>query len=169
MLLIFVSLMRDVGHINTYQLRREIMIKSYKIALIVLGILSIPYQDLSAQTAVACQPGASPQWKSGWCDFGTPVSFNQGERLRLAVGGSAKQIIVRLLPRGTDSNTTIGVYPTLLNVPENRFVEFTVPNNTSDIVQISVHGGPNPFGQYPINPGNGPATISGVERLPETQ
>ncbi len=146
--------------------RRYIMLKTVRNTLKVLVIFSIAPSNLLAQTVVvACQPGSSPHWKSGWCDFASPVEFKQGERLRLAIGGSAKKIIVRLLPKGADPNTTIGVFPTFLTVPQSRLVDFTIPHNAPNTVQISVHGGPNPFGQYPINAGNGPATISGVERL----
>lgn len=136
------------------------------VLLIALAVPVIIPSALQAQTAVACQPGSSPQWGSGWCDFPSPVAFQKGERLRLAIGGSATKIIVRLLPKGIDPNTTVGVIPTSFTVPSTRLLEVTMPHDAPAIVQISVHGGPNPWGQYPLGAGNGPATISGVERLP---
>jgi len=141
------------------------VIRVAKTALIAFAVWAIAPLSIRAQTAVACQPGISLQWSSGWCDFGTAVAFKKGERLRLAVGGSAKKIIVRLLPKEADPNTTIGVIPTPFTVPANRFLVLTVPYDAPATVQISVHGGQSPWGQYPLGAGNGPATISGVERL----
>src|SRR5436190_527045 len=97
------------------------------------------------QTLVACKTGASLQFGAGWCDFATPVNFRKGERLRLAIGGSATRIIVRLLPKGYDPGTPIGVIPTPFTIPQNRLVEVVVPYEASEIVQISVHGGPSPW------------------------
>jgi hypothetical protein len=131
-----------------------------------LAVLFFASTDSRAQTALACQPGSLPQYGSGWCEFASPVAFKKGERLRLALGGSASKIIVRLLPKGADPNTTIGVIPTVFTVPRSRFLEVTVPHDAPATVQISVHGGTNPWGQYPLGAGNGAATISGVERLP---
>jgi hypothetical protein len=129
-----------------------------------LAILFVAISSLNAQT-LSCRPGASPQWGSGWCDFSTPVNFKKGERLRLAVGGSAKKVIVRLLQKGGDATTPNGVIPTAFPVPESRFLEITVPSDLRSIVQISVHGGPSPWNQYPLGAQNGLATITGVERL----
>lgn len=142
------------------------MIRTVGSVLTALAIWFVAPSGLQAQTAVACQPGVSPQWSSGWCDFSTPVAFKKGERLRLAVGGAATKVIVRLLPKGGDPNTTIGVIPTPFTVPQDRFLVVTVPSDAPTIIQISVHGGKSPWGQYPLGVGNGPATISGVERLP---
>lgn len=141
------------------------MIQVAKSALMAVTVLLIVSLSLRAQTSIACQPGVSPQWGSGWCDFGTSVAFKKGERLRLSIGGSAKRIIVRLLPKGADPNTTTGVIPTAFTVPSDRLLVLTVPYDAPATVQISVHGGQSPWGQYPLGAGNGPATISGVERL----
>jgi hypothetical protein len=123
-----------------------------------------------AQVAVPCTPGAAPQWSSGWCDFASPTKFAKGERLRLAVGGSATKIIVRLLPlsgKGRE-DTSMGAIPTPMSVPPSRFIELTVPYDATDITQISVHGGAKPWNLYDLGAGNGPATITGVERMPST-
>lgn len=142
------------------------MIRDARSVLLALAVSFIAPSGLQAQSAVACQPDVSPQRSSGWCDFSTPVAFKKGERLRLAVGGSAKKVIVRLLPKGGDPNTTLGVIPTPFTVPPDRFLVVTVPSDAPAIIQISIHGGKNPWGQYPLAAGNGAATISGVERLP---
>lgn len=139
------------------------------LALLLVGVLFTLFTtQVVAQDSVPCTPDAAPQWGCGWCDFATPVSFAKGERLRLAVGGSATKIIVRFLPisgKGKEA-TPIGALPAPYEVPESRFVEVVVPYDTSPIIQISVHGGLNPWNQYPLVAGNGPATLTSVERLP---
>lgn len=138
--------------------------------ILVTVVFTLVTTQVAAQGALTCTPGAAPQWGSGWCDFSTPVRFAKGERLRLAVGGSAMKIIVRFLPmsgKGKE-DTPIGVIPVPYAVPQSRLVEVVVPHDTSGIIQISVHGGPNPWNQYPLGAGNGPATLTGVERLPGT-
>jgi hypothetical protein len=142
------------------------VIRTVSSVLIALAVWSVAPLGLRAQTAVACRPHISAEEHSGWCDFDTPVAFKKGERLRLAVGGTARKIILRLLPKGADPNTTTGVIPTPFTIPSDRFLVVTVPYDVSATVQISVHGGQNPWGQYSLGAGNGPATISGVERLP---
>jgi len=130
-----------------------------------LACLIATVSTVHAQTSIACQPGMSAQWRSGWCDFPSPVDFKKGERLRLAIGGSATKVIVRLLPKGADPNTPIGVIPAPYTVPQSRFIELVVPNDAATVEQISVHGGPSPWDQYPLGAGNGPATLTGVGRL----
>lgn len=140
--------------------------KSAAVGAITVAFAFVIGSGLRAQTAVACTPGAAIQFGSGWCRFSVAVDFKKGERLRLAIGGSATKILVRLLPRGADAATPIGVIPTPVSVPSNRFVEMIVPYDAATTDQISVHGGPNPWEQYPLGAGNGPATITGVEKLP---
>lgn len=141
------------------------MIRGASTFLVAAAFVLFAAFGVRAQTPVACTPGASPQWSSGWCDFATPVTFKKGEHLRLAVGGSATKIVVRLLPKGGNTDAPIGVIPTPFAIPLNRFVEVVVPYDALTITQISVHGGPNPWNQYPLGAGNGTATITGVERL----
>lgn len=128
-----------------------------------------PPSQLGAQVAIACQPGASPQYGSGWCEFTNAVDLKKGERIRLAVGGAAQRVIVRLLPKGADPTTTVGVIPTVMTVPTTRFLEITLPYDAPLTIQISVHGGASPWNQYPLGPNNGAATISGMERLSSPQ
>jgi hypothetical protein len=46
-------------------------------------------------------------------------------------------------------------------VPENRIVEVTLNEDRKGIIQISVHGGENPFDEYRLA-GNGPAKLEEV-------
>jgi len=107
--------------------------------------------------------GASDHWGSGWLDLKSSKDFKKGDTLRIKVGGTAKKILVRLLARGEDPNLPVGILGAAREVPGNRTVEVKLDSDYKDIVQISVHGGPNPWGQFPLGGGNGPATIESVE------
>ena len=109
--------------------------------------------------------GASPQYASGWIDFPQPVDFAKGDRLRLVIGGSATKILLRMLSKGHSRDSSEGLLGGVIDVPKTRVVELTLGENRAQVVQISVHGGPNPWGKFPL-PGNGPATLQAVERLP---
>lgn len=138
--------------------------------LLTAVVLAIATAAIQGQTAVPCTPGAAPQWGAGWCDFSTPASFKKGDRLRIAIGGSATKIIVRLLPSSAKGreDTPVGALPAAIAIPQNRFIEVVLPYDAMNITQISVHGGPSPWNQYPLGARNGPATITGIERLPAT-
>jgi hypothetical protein len=82
------------------------------------------------------------------------------------VGGSARKIMVRLLPKGGDPSQSIGVIPTVFSVPANRAVDVKLPFDAPDTIQVSVHGGPKPWGLYDLGEDNGPATLTGVQRIP---
>jgi hypothetical protein len=109
--------------------------------------------------------GASPQYASGWIDFPQPIDFAKGDRLRLVIGGSATKILLRMLSKGQSRDSSEGLLGGVIDVPKTRVVELTLGENRAQVVQISVHGGPNPWGKFPL-PGNGPATLQAVERLP---
>ncbi len=107
--------------------------------------------------------GSSQQWESGWLDLATPTEFVKGSRLRLKIGGTAAKIIVRLLPKGISSGSPQGIIGGVITVPKSRIVEVSLETDHRGIIQISVHGGPNPWGVYPLGGDNGPATLTGVE------
>jgi hypothetical protein len=109
--------------------------------------------------------GASPQYASGWIDFPQPIDFAKGDRLRLVIGGSATKILLRMLSKGQSRDSSEGLLGGVIDVPKTRVVELTLGENRAQVVQISVHGGPNPWGKFPL-PGNGPATLQAIERLP---
>jgi hypothetical protein len=107
--------------------------------------------------------GASSRWGSGWLDLAPPADFKKGEKLRLTLGGSAAKVLVRLLARGDSPDDPSGVLGEY-TVPPSKVVEVALKDEYKTIVQVSVHGGPNPWGKYPLGPGNGPATLRTVER-----
>jgi hypothetical protein len=138
-------------------------LRSMFISLAILFLLALP-TAVSAQT-LAGATGSSSQWGSGWLDLAPPVDFAKGEHLKLFIGGSAEKIIVRLLPKEASPDSSVGVIAGVVSVPKSRIVEVTVPENRKQVVQISVHGGPNPWGKFPLGGGNGPATIESAERV----
>lgn len=109
------------------------------------------------------ETGASSQWGSGWLDLDSPTDFKSRDKLRLTIGGTAKKIKVRLLPKGRSPDSTAGMLRGVVTVPENRTVEVVLQDDRPQVVQISVHGGANPWGKYPLGGGNGPATLESAE------
>ncbi|HXM24117.1 MAG TPA: hypothetical protein VN948_22875 [Terriglobales bacterium] len=133
------------------------------ISLAILFLIALP-STVRAQT-LAGVTGSSSQWGAGWLDLAPPIDFAKGEHLKLFIGGSADKILVRLLPKGASPDTSAGIIPGVVNVPKSRIVEVTIPENRKQVAQISVHGGPNPWGKFPLGGGNGPATIESAERV----
>lgn len=109
--------------------------------------------------------GSSSQWGSGWLDLSSMTDFQRGDRLFLKIGGTAEKIIVRLLTQGTDPNSSSGIDGGIVDIPENRQVEIMLQSNHSNVIQISVHGGANPWGLYSLGGGNGPAKLLGAEHV----
>lgn len=103
---------------------------------------------------------ASPEWGSAWCNLGSPSNFSPGDHLRLTVGGRAKRVIVRLLPVGMPMDTPAEIVDKGgFDVPANRVIDVPIRSEYRNISQISVHGGLNPWGLYPLGNDNGPATL----------
>lgn len=108
------------------------------------------------------QIGNSEQWQSGWMDLSTPFNFNNGDILKVKVGSTANKILVRLLAVNEDPNSPVGIVGTY-TVSGNREVTVNLTQNYTSIKQISVHGGSNPWGTYPLGINNGPATIQSAK------
>lgn len=106
--------------------------------------------------------GMSAQWKSAWIDFDKPMNFRRGDRLRISLGGNASKVIVRLLSVREDANSPAGVVGRPMSVDLNGEVVVELHNDYTGIKQISVHGGENPWGVYPMQPGNGAPVIQHV-------
>jgi hypothetical protein len=109
--------------------------------------------------------GSSAKWRSGWLDLNRPTTFSSGSKLRLKIGGSAKTVLVRLLPLGGSATEPEGILGDAVSVPEDRVVEIELDHQRTEIKQISVHGGANPFGEYPLSPDNGAATLLHAELI----
>lgn len=111
------------------------------------------------------QIGASSRWGTGWMDLSLPVDFRKGDKVRLAIGGNAEKVIVRFLPLGASPDATRGFEGGVLKVPESRVIELMLEKDHLRVVQISVHGGERPWGEYDLGGNNGPATLLQVELL----
>jgi hypothetical protein len=106
------------------------------------------------------QIGASPKWGSGWLDLAKTRDFSEGDRLRIQVGGAAKKVLVRVLRKGAEANTSEGVMGGIIEVPADRVIEVPIAATCKDVIQVSVHGGPRPWDQYDLGADNGAATLS---------
>jgi hypothetical protein len=106
--------------------------------------------------------GSSAQWSSGWLTLNSATNFSKGDHLKLVVGGSANKIVVRLLAKGAAPETSAGAVGAF-DVPKDHVVDVVIPDDRKDVIQISVHGGANPWGEFPLGDGNGAATIKSAE------
>lgn len=135
---------------------------SVAVALLVLASSTM----LGARAQSLAGPiDSSSRWGSGWMDLAPPVDFQKGEKLKVQVGGTAKKVLVRLLPASASADSEAGVLGGAMDVPETRMLEVPLAQPHKQIKQISVHGGPNPWGKFPLGGGNGSATIVSVERV----
>lgn len=132
--------------------------------LVVISMMLLYVCDISAEQLQGTS-GSSERWGSGWFDLKAITDFKKGDKLKVVVGGTAKKILLRFLPMGYDPNDPIGIDGGPRQVPSNRVLEVVLESDHKKIVQISVHGGPNPWGQFPLGQDNGPATIVSVERV----
>jgi len=144
---------------GTYMENRIFLVKLT--ALIMAGTLVLT--TAMAGQLLTGETGVSSRWGSGWLDLVNPIDFKSKNKLRLTIGGTAKKIKVRLLPKGRSPDTTAGMLPAVFTVPSNRIVELKLQGDRPQIIQISVHGGANPWGKYPLGGGNGPATLESAE------
>lgn len=102
---------------------------------------------------------SSSRWKSGWLDLAKVTDFSVGDRLQLTIGDTAEKIIVRLLAKGQSPDSSSGIVGGTVTVPQSRVVEIELHTDLRGIIQISVHGGTNPWGRFPLGGGNGSATL----------
>lgn len=138
-------------------LTRRIAMLTALILFLVLPVIA--YSTESSTQLIAGETGSSSRWGSGWLDLGTVTDFTTGDQLRLTIGGTAKKILVRLLAKGQSPDSSSGIVGGAVTVPQNRVVEVELQTDRKNIIQISVHGGSNPWGRFPLGGGNGPATI----------
>ncbi|MFZ0889549.1 MAG: hypothetical protein WA005_13930 [Candidatus Binataceae bacterium] len=110
--------------------------------------------------------GWSYQWGSAWLDLNKPTDFKRGDTIRLKIGGTANKVIVRFLAEGQAPDDPVGIEGGALPIQRGeRTVDVTLQEDHLRTTQISVHGGINPWGLYPLGETNGPATILSAERI----
>ena len=149
-------------------LRSKLLTITFSLAVLLPACSAVPQRSAAAKystTSLMGMIGSSPRWGSGWLDLASPVDFKRGDRLRLALGGSAKKVVVRLLVKGADPDTPAGVIRPIKEVPDSGIIEITVPSDFPHVVQVSVHGLANPWKQFSLGSGNGPATLLQVEKI----
>ena len=108
------------------------------------------------------QIGQAKRWSSDWVDLNKAMDFHNGDSLIVIVGGTADRIVLRLLSEGKDPNSPNGVVGRIHQVNANGEVHDGLSRDFHNVIQISVHGGENPWGVYPLGTGNGAAFIQKV-------
>ena len=140
---------------------------------IVIALVLVPFFTCQA-TPINGVYGESQEYDAGWLNPEVPQNFQRGDLLYLTIGGTAKYIVVQLLPEGETFGTPAGVLPGTTPrvnnafktyVPSNRIVRIRIDSQHRKIVQIVVHGGQHPFA-FPVGKHNGPATLLNAERIP---
>jgi len=129
------------------------------VVLMSILTLSNAYASDAARMEIKGVAGFSRQWGSGWIDLASVRDFEKGETLELKIGGTAKTVVVRLLEKGKSPDSRDGILGAPAPVPKSRVIRVPVKSTYRNIIQISVHGGPNPWGAYPLGTSNGPATL----------
>jgi len=143
---------------------RTVMWLAIAVAIGATLVLTTPAAAETRVTELVGRLGTSP-YGSGYLDLRAPTSLKQGDELVLLVGGTAKRVILRLLPQGALPDTPAGIIGGPMDVPASRVLRLTLSSSREAVVQVSVHGGENPWGQIPLGTGNGPATLLRVERV----
>lgn len=116
----------------------------------------------TVEDEVSVLTGKSKKHGSGWITFNHPKDLKAGSKLELFIGGSAEKVIVRLLPEGKSPDFPVGVLPEIFVVPDNRLLSVVLKENHAAVTHVSVHGGPNPWGKFPLGENNGPATLERI-------
>jgi hypothetical protein len=132
----------------------------FHVSVLVLSMWAVPAHSERLDGTV----GAVEKFGSGWIDLQRPVDFLKGDRLRLVIGGNATSVVIRLLAKDKARDSSEGLLGGPVKVPKTRVVEVVLREDRLKVVQISVHGGPNPWGHFPM-PNNGPAALQSVERI----
>jgi hypothetical protein len=99
---------------------------------------------------------------SSYLNLRTPLTLQQDDTLVIRLGGTARRVKVRLLQNLGHANQPVGVLDSTFEVPASKIIVVPVQYSVTSVRQISVHGGPNPFGRYPLMEGNGPAIIYSI-------
>ena len=117
----------------------------FLLTLLILSSTILSQSRRSNERELAGTLGSSGRWKAGWFDLNNPTQFVEGDTIRIKVEGTARNILVRLLVQGQDANEPNGIVGGLIRVPANRIINVRIGNTRNNIIQISVHGGSNPF------------------------
>jgi len=138
--------------------------KAFLLLAVFIIILSIDGKVIGQP--LNCLLGSSSRWGSGWCEFEPPINLMKGTCLRLAIGGTANKVLIRILRAGEDPNEPIGLLRGCIpfTVPNDRKIIISLERTYSNVVQISVHGGRQAW-HCNLGSNNGPATLLMVEQV----
>jgi hypothetical protein len=112
-------------------------------------------------------PKAQKEFHSSYINVPDTTSFRTGERLRFNLNGTAKQVIVRLLPSDGSYDSPTGVIDKKLPVvktQDGNYVEVVLTEDRPNVKQLSVHGGPRPFDMWALGGDNGDPILTSVQR-----
>jgi hypothetical protein len=132
------------------------------IAAVMFAFLGVIAAQDSTWSYLVGKTGFSGEDGSGWLDL-SPIDFSKGDHLVITLGGTATVVVVRLLPKGFDPSRPDVIVAKKMAVRADRTVDVPLTSDYKNIVQVSVHGGPNPWNQFPLGAGNGPATLIRLE------
>jgi len=132
------------------------------------GFLAAAFLSAITASAQSIQgaPGeaAGERWQSSWLDLKPPMTFKRGEKLRLRLEGDAENVVIRLLPSGSQPTSADGVDGGVRKVPANRILEITLERDHPSVRQISVHSGREVW-ERPLGGNNGKARLISVDRV----
>jgi len=119
----------------------------------------------AAWVALPGRPGVSYVYGSGWIDLDQQRDFMRGDTIRLTVGGSAHQVLVRFLPKDASADDAVGIDGTATVPTVHLLFPLVLTQDHPNTRQISVHGSPNPWGKFDLGTDNGSASLLAVELL----
>jgi hypothetical protein len=117
-------------------------------------------QTLSGQTG----SGSGTGWQASWLDLKPPLSFKNGETLRIKLEGTAENFMLRLLPATSQPSSSDGLEGQVRKVPVSGTVDVKLERDHPTVKQISVHAGPEAW-EKPLGPNNGNVKLISVERI----
>jgi hypothetical protein len=129
------------------------------VSIVLVGAVNLSAEPLRGVT------DSSTRYGVGWLDLESFTDFKKGDRLKIKIGGTARKVLVRFLAKGVSPDSPDGIEGGPLQVPADRVLTITLSADHHRVAQISVHGGPNPWGIFPLGEDNGRATVVSVERI----
>lgn len=139
--------------------------KECKVTMTILVVFVLLFACSGYSQPLQGTVGYSTQYFSGWLDLKSLINFKQGDVLKLRLGGSATKVVVRLLSKDSDANLPSGIDGGIVEVPKSKTIQILLEEDHDKVIQISVHGGPNPWNLYPLGGGNGAVTLRSAERI----
>ena len=119
-----------------------------------------------ATGTLECTIGTSSQWGSSWCDLPAPLDFSRNSTVEISTDpDGARAVLIRFLTAGNDPNSPVGLVGGKVLVPANGVIVITLNRDYKHVQQVSVHGGPAPWGHH-FGPDNKGANIISVTVRP---